>query len=124
MTKRVICMVCVYAFLGHAHLGQAGYLEGCLLLCVCVCIVCVYLVCILTFMRLLAIYIVSLCTDLELYISNCLGVSQVGFVLIVFGAASAIMSGLIGRLIKYVPHFALIWASMSSITLFLTRPLP
>ena len=121
MTKRVICMVCVYAFLGHAHLRQAGYLDGCLLLCVCVCIVCVYLVYILTFMRLLAICIVSLCTDLELYISNCLGVSQV---LIVFGAASAIMSGLIGRLIKYVPHFALIWASMSSITLFLTRPLP
>eukprot|EP00731_Ephydatia_muelleri_P023210 Em0015g793a len=42
------------------------------------------------------------------YISNCLGVSQVGFVLIVFGAASAIMSGFIGRLIKYVPHFVFI----------------
>ena len=45
---------------------------------------------------------------LQDYISDCLGVSLVGFVLIIFGAASAIMSGVIGRLIKFVPHFVFI----------------
>ena len=52
-----------------------------------------------------------------------------GFVLIVFGAASAIMSGVIGRLIKYVPHFAFIVAAgvLSAgllVFLLLWKPVP
>lgn len=54
------------------------------------------------------------------YIANCLGVSQVGFALILFGASSAIMSGFIGRLIKYVPHFVfIIFGALVSVGLLL-----
>ena len=41
---------------------------------------------------------------LQVYISDCLGVSKVGFILILFGVSSAAVSSMYGTVVKYIPE--------------------
>ena len=43
--------------------------------------------------------------------SECVGVSRVGFMIIVLGLTSAIMSAILNRLVKYVPRFIFVIAA-------------
>ena len=63
-------------------------------MCVCVCVcVCVH-VCVC----------VSVCISLQVYISDCLGVSRVGFILMMFGISSGAICFVYGPIVKYIPE--------------------
>ncbi|KAL5477660.1 hypothetical protein EMCRGX_G024485 [Ephydatia muelleri] len=50
-------------------------------------------------------------TFTQKYVSECVGVSRVGFMIIVLGLTSAAMSALLSRLLKYVPRFVFVIAA-------------
>eukprot|EP00731_Ephydatia_muelleri_P023291 Em0015g874a len=47
-------------------------------------------------------------TFTEIYVSECVGVSRVGFMIIAFGLTSAVMSVLLGKILKYAPRFVFV----------------
>lgn len=42
------------------------------------------------------------------YVTDCLGLSQVGFVLMVLGLCNAVTSGVVGKIVKYIPRWVIV----------------
>ena len=57
-------------------------------------------------------------THTQVYVANCFGIYQVGFIIIAFGLTSAVMSFVYGRIVKYVPRlFIFVFGSTINIIL-------
>ena len=47
-----------------------------------------------------------------MFISDCLGVQWIGFILAIFGAVGTVAAVITGRVVKYVPQYILVGGSL------------